>query len=389
MINARNKILLIIIFSFFYVLFILVGLVFMSKLNYYTINYTLKGEIIVDEEVSFGMNFLGKFVSWSNSDTIVPFFKDNLLFLSNIIFFAYVFSHIIVLIGWILFSFSSNKKIKKNAIIISFLIYLGIYLLLISYMPLRLDLMVNQTKLKYLELNEKYPGITYEISSSSAPYSVIFSFFPIISLILFYIIIYLSFQKLIEKFVFILKKEVFFKDFYEKVIKKYTENEHWDIKKTLEWWNKKIPPLVQRQKQIEFCEIVSSFANLQGGIIIIGITNSFPREVIGVPDIENRIKDLEQKLVRWMRFENKFYRIKEILLPNETNQMSRCIVLLIFQTKKPVSVEQDNGTISYKKRVGPGMISTDYTKLNKEKREISKLNIDFLEEMIKEYELSY
>ncbi len=56
-------------------------------------------------------------------------------------------------------------------------------------MHLRLDLMVNQTKLKYLELNEKYPGITYEISSSSAPYSVIFSFFPIISLILFYIII--------------------------------------------------------------------------------------------------------------------------------------------------------------------------------------------------------
>jgi len=90
-----------------------------------------------------------------------------------------------------------------------------------------------------------------------------------------------------------------------------------------------------------------------------------------------------------VRFENKFYRLKEILLPNEKNQMSRCIALLIFQTKKPVSVEQTNGTISYKKRLGPGSISTDYPTLIKEKRDISKLNINFLDEMIKEYDLSF
>ncbi|HEC37230.1 hypothetical protein LCGC14_0578630 [marine sediment metagenome] len=389
MINGRNKVLLIIIFSFVYVLFILVGLVLMSKLNYYTIHYTLKGEIIIDEEVSFGMNFLGRFVNWSNLDTYVPFFEDNFLFLFTLIFFAYFFSHIIVLIGWILFSFSSNRTVKKNASIISFFIYLGIYCLLIFYLPLRLDRMVNQTKLKYLELNKIYSEITYEISSSSAPYREIFSFFPIISLIFFYIIIYLSFQKLVEKFVFILKKKVFFRDFYEKVIKIYNEEDDWDVKKTLECWNKKIPRDVRRKKQIDFCEIVSSFANLQGGIIIIGITNSFPRKVIGVSDIENRIKNLEEDLIRWIRYENKFYKIKEILIPNEKDEMIRCIALLIFQTKKPVSVEQENGTISYKKRLGTGMISTTYTILIKEKREISKLNINFLEEMIEEYELSY
>ena len=256
-------------------------------------------------------------------------------------------------------------------------------------MPIKLDRMVDQAKLKYIELEEINPEITYHISSSPAPYSEIFSLFPIISLILFYLINYLSSQQLIEKFPFILKREIFFRDFYEKVIKTYNENEYWDIKETLEWWNKKTPPLVKRQKQIEFCEIVSSFANLQGGLIIIGITNSFPREVIGVPDIENRIKNLEEKLVRWMRFENKFYQLKEILLPNGKNQMRRCIVLLIFQTKKPVSVEQTNGTISYKKRSGPGSVSTDNAILIKEKRNVSKLNIDFLEEMIKEYDLSY
>lgn len=389
MINARNKVLYTIILSFSYAIFIIVGLVLMGRLNYYSILYTLKGDIVVDKEVSFGMNFLGGFINWSDSNVYIPFFEDNFLYLSIIISYAYFFSHMIILIGWILFSLSSAKKIRKLAISISFFIYLGIYIFLIFYMPLRLDRMVDQANLKYLELEEIDPRITNHISSSPATYSEIFSLFPIISLILFYLINYLSSQQLIEKFAFILKREKFFRDFYEKVIKTYNENEYWDIKETLEWWNKKTPPLVKRQKQIEFCEIVSSFANLRGGLIIIGITNSFPREVIGVPDIENRIKNLEEKLVRWMRFENKFYQLKEILLPNGKNKMRRCIALLIFQTKKPVSVEKSNETISYKKRLGPGSTSTDNAILIKEKRNISKLNINFLEEMIKEYDLSY
>jgi len=256
-------------------------------------------------------------------------------------------------------------------------------------MPVRLDFMINQAKLNYVELNEMHPQITYDISSSQAPYCEIFSLIPVITLILFSLIIFLSFEQLIEKFVYILKKEVFFTDFYEKVIRKYNEDQHWDIKETLEWWKKKTPPLMKEQKQIEFCEKVSSFANFQGGLIIIGITNSFPREVIGIPDIENMIKDLENKLVKWMRFENIFYRLKEVLLPNDKKQMKRCIALLIYQTKMPISVKQINGDLSYKRRLGPGSISTDDTTLFKEKREVSKLNIDFLEEMIKEYDLSY
>jgi len=74
------------IFGFFYVIFVLVGLVIMSNLNYYSIHYTLSGDIIVDEEVFFGMNFLGDFINWSNSSTLVPFLKDNFFFLSIIIF---------------------------------------------------------------------------------------------------------------------------------------------------------------------------------------------------------------------------------------------------------------------------------------------------------------
>lgn len=367
----------------------MVGLGLMSRLNYYTILYTLNGDYIFDKEVSFGMNFIGGFINWSDLNTPIRFFEDDLLLLSNIIYFAYASSHVIILICWILLSLSSDKKIKKLASSISFSIYIGIYILCIFYMPLKLDRMVYQANLKYMELEEFNPQINYDLSSSLAPYAEIFILVPIIFLILFYLANYISFEKLIEKFAFILKREIFFRDLNEKVIKNYNENEYWDIKETLEWWNKKTPPLVKKKKQIEFCEVVSSFANLQGGLIIIGITNSFPREIIGVPDIENRIKNLEEKLVRWMRFENKFYQLKEILLPDEQNQMRRCIALLIFQTKKPVSVEHTKGTISYKKRLGTGSISTDSTTLINEKRNIAKLNIDFIEEMIKEYDLSY
>ena len=389
MINSRNKIFYIIILCFSYAIFFIFGLIFMFSLNYYTILYTLKGDYIVDKEVFFGMNFLGGFINWSDSNTYITFFEDDLLSLSNIIYYTYMLSYLIILIGWIVFSLPSDKKIKKLASSISFSIYIGIYILLIFYMPLRLDRMVYQANLKYMELEEFNPQINYDISSSLAPYAEIFILAPIIFLILFYLTNYIFFQKLIEKFGFILKREIFFKDFYRKVIKKYNENQYWDIKETLEWWNKKTPPLIKEHKQIEFCEIVSSFANSQGGIIILGISNSFPRDIIGIPNIENRMKDLEEKLLRWMRFENEFYRLKEILLPNEKNQMRRCIALLIFQTKKPVPVDQINGTISYKKRLGPGSVPTDNASLINEKRNVAKSNIDFLEELIKEFDLSY
>ena len=122
MINARNKVFYIILFSFFYAVFIIVGLVFMGRLNYYTILYTLEGDYIVDAEVSFGMNFLGGFINWSDLNTHIPFFEDNILLLSIVIYYAYVFSYVIILIGWILFSLSSAKKKKKLAISISFFI---------------------------------------------------------------------------------------------------------------------------------------------------------------------------------------------------------------------------------------------------------------------------
>ncbi len=387
MLNVRNKVIFVIFLIFSFVLIIYFGLGSMSSLSYYTILYTMTGTSIVDKEVSFGMNFLGGFINFSEENANIPFFEDDFLFISIFISYANIIVYLLILIGWIIFSISSNMKKKKRVISIFFFIYLGLYILLIFYMPVRLNHMINQANLKYSELNQSQLIIQH-ISSSLTLYYEIFILIPPFSVLLFYLLNYITFQHFIGSFTFILRRDIFFKDFYEKVIKNYNECQTWDIKEKLDWWERNAPHDIKLQKQIEFCEIVSSFANSQGGLVIIGITNS-TRDVIGVPDIENRLKDLEEKLLKWLRFENKFYQMKDIIIPNNDNQIKSCIAILIYQSKIAISVKQANGTVSYKKRVGPGSISIDPSSLKREKKNISQSNINFLKEIIKEHDLRY
>ncbi len=383
-INFRRKFFFCIIFICFSIILFLVGFLLMSKLNYYTINYVVSGGYVVDRDLTVNMNFLGDVL---NND--IPNFNDDFHLLSSIISFFYFFSHIFVIYSWIFYFSSYNKKIKKTVIIVSFLVYLSISILLLFYIPFKLDRMVNRANLKYNEITQEIPTFIQEISSSLAPNYGIFLSFPIIYISIFYVFIYFSFNLLTEKYEFILHKELFFKDFYKKIISEYNEDEHWDIKETLEMWNREILPNIRIRKQIEFCETVSTFANFQGGIIIIGISNQIPRRIVGVPDIENKIKDLEIKLLRWLGNNKRFYQTKEILLKNDENQIKRCIAVIIYQTKIPVQVKKINDDISYKKRLGTGSISTNRISLVEEKKEVSKMNLNFIERMIKEYGLDY
>ncbi len=88
-------------------------------------------------------------------------------------------------------------------------------------------------------------------------------------------------------------------NFWIKFVKKSMEDnrietELWDFKRTLDLWNIKEIQELSKSK-IKFCQHIASFANNQGGVLIIGISDKIPLKIIGLDydSLENRVRDLQ------------------------------------------------------------------------------------------------
>ncbi len=85
--------------------------------------------------------------------------------------------------------------------------------------------------------------------------------------------------------------------------RKITETKFWDFKQTLNMWE--VDSSLKTKEQIEFCEQIAAYANKNGGILIIGITDKL-REVVGVIDIETKMKTIGSKIKRWSDYYDDF-----------------------------------------------------------------------------------
>ena len=58
----------------------------------------------------------------------------------------------------------------------------------------------------------------------------------------------------------------------------------------------------KKKKEVEFCEDVTSFANMEGGVLIIGISNKIPRNVTGIEDLENKMKYTKDVIMKGISY---------------------------------------------------------------------------------------
>lgn len=167
--------------------------------------------------------------------------------------------------------------------------------------------------------------------------------------------------------------------FWDKIVKKIisrTECKYWDFKQGLEMW--KVSGSLKQLKQIDFCEKIAAFANRNGGIVIIGITDKLPRKILGVSNLENKLQSITLILEKWLEYHEEFFNLEEIILKDSDGIEKRCIAVIVAQTNVPIAVKTLNGYYSYPVRVETGLTRVNFSTLRKKKKIITTTNFNFL-----------
>lgn len=170
-------------------------------------------------------------------------------------------------------------------------------------------------------------------------------------------------------------QESFIQSFVKKAKEPHrVENNLWDFKQTLEMWE--ITDQVPKEEaEFEICDQIGSYANSNGGILIIGIENT-ERKVIGLIDLENKIQFLRQVISKYIQYGTDFLKIIQFSLNDSEGTEKQCLAIIIAQTKLPVTVQSKKGLTSVPIRLGTGKTRKSYEEVKETKKNVVRDNYD-------------
>jgi len=181
----------------------------------------------------------------------------------------------------------------------------------------------------------------------------------------------------------LVSSDAFWRSFVDTAIKSCkVESQLWDFKQTLQFWH--APKGGERKSaKVVFAEDVASFANADGGCLIVGVSDK--REVIGIGDTaldqENRIKSAHDALKDHFHYPRTIYRLHQVLIKNPQGVEKLCLVVVVARACVPVGVSNGNGGYTYPVRHGTGLIREDPTKLKDARIHDKNDRFDFLSEL--------
>ena len=337
--------------------------------------------------VIYEYNLQGFITNWIYNDEtlkIIPFLGNVFVLWMSVIYMIFIYILILsFFIGNVKNSyFLESRKQRIITIIVVFLTLLSLYLILLLCNYLRIDQNIEIAYYHH-ELERQFnPNIVRTYQLSISPDFINSIAYPFL-LIVFKMYIHDSLYKFFKDKNFrLIHEDNLFISFIKNVKNDKIEEPIWDFKETLEMWNKKLKGHFKQKWQVDFCEHIASFANSQGGLLIIGVTDKLPRKIIGLDDIENQKQDCSRQIQNWVIYKEKFFRIKDLSIKDDNEIERNCILIFIAQTKEPIGVRTLNQTISYKVRLSTGREPQTYERIKEMKTDVIKLNYSFLEELI-------
>ncbi|OLS16996.1 MAG: hypothetical protein HeimC3_50280 [Candidatus Heimdallarchaeota archaeon LC_3] len=160
------------------------------------------------------------------------------------------------------------------------------------------------------------------------------------------------------------------------------ESEYLDFKETLSLWHTKGEE--KRKKKIKICGIVAGFANNQGGIVVIGITDIIPRNIVGINDVEKKLIELDNLFSANIQGINShFTKFNHIRIEDKNKTKRDCLIITIAQTREILYLKDINNSYFYPIRRGAGIVREDPEKIKKLKHNlaIKSNNYSFLKNL--------
>jgi uncharacterized protein YuzE len=171
-------------------------------------------------------------------------------------------------------------------------------------------------------------------------------------------------------------KEVLRKLIYSILPANRLETEIYDFKKTIPAWHN----TNNISLKIDFACNVAAYANNRGGILIIGITDD--RKIIGVNEIENRMKQCKRIIDTYLDSQIDKLKIDQVILKNEDEDIKTCILIKIPQQKKVIGVKSENESYFYPFRELDGIVYKNRNEVAQVKKDVSKDNFFFARDLL-------
>lgn len=182
----------------------------------------------------------------------------------------------------------------------------------------------------------------------------------------------------------LLWSDVFWEEFIVKVRDLHKPESLWDFKKTFEMWH--IPSgrneKLKAEKELQFAEEIASIANSTGGVLLVGITDSPPRQTEGIGDdlteLERKLKYTRDVSRNYLVYPRDILHFQLVKVKNSDGFLKNCLVIVIKQTCETVSVKDKDGRFTYPIRQETGLtrVTDDY--IWRQKMHIKSDNFDFI-----------
>lgn len=177
--------------------------------------------------------------------------------------------------------------------------------------------------------------------------------------------------------------ELFWKSFIEKARSSAkAEPLNWDFKETLSFWHAPNGD-ARRIEKTKFASDIASFANAEGGCLIVGITDS--RKVVGVSndlrEVENRLTSAHQAIREHFCYPRDICRILQVSLADDDGVKRICFVVAVPKACEPAAATDGKGAYIYPLRTGSGTINADKDKLLNARIHTKNDSYDFLNDL--------
>ena len=154
----------------------------------------------------------------------------------------------------------------------------------------------------------------------------------------------------------------------------------WDLKETLTAWHAKGE--AKNVAKVTFAEDVASFANAEGGVLIVGVNNN--REIVGIgsgSETESRLKFARDILAERLDYPREIVSFYQVVLPNGSGGEKACLLITVAKTIEAVGVGDGAGQFTYPVRRETGISREFRRDINSAKQHLKSDSHDFMEKL--------